>query len=342
MTTRPLSPLTMLLSRHTRRREFIALLGGAVAWPLGVRAQQGAMPVIGFLNSGSPAERAPFVAAFRQGLKETSFVEGQTVAIEYRFAEGRYDRLPSLASDLVRRQVAVITATGNTVSPLAAKGATTTIPIVFVAGSDPVRDGLVASFNRPGGNITGVSIISSALVSKQFELLHELVPQVVVVRILLNPSNPNVGFELSDLQSAAQTMGLQLAVLQASTESGIEAAFATLVQQRAGALLVEPDTFFLDRREQLVSLAARHAIPAVYSNRGYPEVGGLMSYGASITDTYRQTGVYAGRILKGAKPADLPVTQATKFELVINHQTARTLGLAVPASLLSLADEVIK
>jgi len=342
MTTRPLSPLTMLLSRHTRRREFIALLGGAVAWPLGVRAQQGAMPVIGFLNSGSPAERAPFVAAFRQGLKETSFVEGQTVAIEYRFAEGRYDRLPALASDLVRRQVAVITATGNTVSPLAAKGATTTIPIVFVAGSDPVRDGLVASFNRPGGNITGVSIISSALVSKQFELLHELVPQVAVVRILLNPSNPNVGFELSDLQSAAQTMGLQLAVLQASTESGIEAAFATLVQQRAGALLVEPDTFFLDRREQLVSLAARHAIPAVYSNRGYPEVGGLMSYGASITDTYRQTGVYAGRILKGAKPADLPVTQATKFELVINHQTARTLGLAVPASLLSLADEVIK
>src|SRR6516164_269487 len=342
MTTRPLSPLTMLLSRHTRRREFIALLGGAVAWPLGVRAQQGAMPVIGFLNSGSPAERAPFVATFRQGLKETSFVEGQTVAIEYRFAEGRYDRLPSLASDLVRRQVAVITATGNTVSPLAAKEATTTIPIVFVAGSDPVKDGLVASFNRPGGNITGVSIISSALVSKQFELLHELVPQVAVVRILLNPSNPNVGFELSDLQSAAQTMGLQLAVLQASTESGIEAAFATLVQQRAGALLVEPDTFFLDRREQLVSLAARHAIPAVYSNRGYPEVGGLMSYGASITDTYRQTGVYAGRILKGAKPADLPVTQATKFELVINHQTARTLGLAVPASLLSLADEVIK
>ena len=342
MTTRPLSPLTMLLSRHTRRREFIALLGGAVAWPLGVRAQQGAMPVIGFLNSGSPAERAPFVAAFRQGLKETSFVEGQTVAIEYRFAEGRYDRLPALASDLVRRQVAVITATGNTVSPLAAKGATTTIPIVFVAGSDPVRDGLVASFNRPGGNITGVSIISSALVSKQFELLHELVPQVAVVRILLNPSNPNVGFELSDLQSAAQTMGLQLAVLQASTESGIEAAFATLVQQRAGALLVEPDTFFLDRREQLVSLAARHAIPAVYSNRGYPEVGGLMIYRASLADGYRQAGVYVGRILKGTKPADLPVQAPTKYELTINLKTAKALGLDVPAKLVALADEVIE
>ena len=244
MTTRPLSPLTMLLSRHTRRREFIALLGGAVAWPLGVRAQQGAMPVIGFLNSGSPAERAPFVAAFRQGLKETSFVEGQTVAIEYRFAEGRYDRLPALASDLVRRQVAVITATGNTVSPLAAKGATTTIPIVFVAGSDPVKDGLVASFNHPGGNITGVTIISSLLVSKQFELLHELVPRAGVIGILLNPSNPKVSFELSDLQSAAQTVGVQLAVLRASTETGIEAAFTTLIQQHAGALLIEPDAFF--------------------------------------------------------------------------------------------------
>jgi putative tryptophan/tyrosine transport system substrate-binding protein len=287
-----------------RRRELITLLGGAAVWPLAVNAQQPPMPVIGFLNSGSPAERAPFIAAFRQGLKETGYVEGQTVVIEYRFAEGRYDRLPSLAFDLVRREVAVIAATGDTVSPLAAKGATTTIPIVFVAGSDPVKDGLVASFNRPGGNITGVSIISSALVSKQFELLHELVPQAAVVGILLNPSNPNVGFELSDLQSAAQTMGVQLAVLRASTESAIEAAFATLIQLRAGALLIEPDAFFLDRREQLVALATRHAI--------------------------------------ATRPTDLPVMQPTKFQLVINLKTAKSLGLDIPPKLLALADEVIE
>ena len=330
------------MASYIRRRKFLATLGGAAVWPLAARAQQPAMPVIGFLNSGSPAERAPFVATFRQGLKEPGYVEGQTVAIEYRFAEGRYDRLPSLASDLVRREVAVIAATGDTVSPLAAKGATATIPIVFVVGSDPVKEGLVASFNRPGGNITGVSIISSALVSKQFELLHELVPQAAVVGILLNPSNPNVGFELSDLQSAAQTMGVQLVVLRASTEREIEGAFATLMQLRAGALLIEPDVFFLDRREQLVALAKHQAIPTMYTRREHAAIGGLMSYGADLADAYRQAGVYVGRILKGAKPTDLPVVRPTKYSLVINLKTAKALGLQIPDKLLAIADEVIE
>jgi putative tryptophan/tyrosine transport system substrate-binding protein len=329
--------------RAMKRREFITLLGSAVAaWPIAAQAQQPPMPVIGFLNSGSPVERAPFIAAFRQGLKETGYVEGRTVAIEYRFAEGRYDRLTSLASDLVRRQVAVIAATGDTVSALAAKGATTTISIVFVVGSDPVKEGLVASFNRPGGNITGVSIISSALVSKQFELLHELVPQVTLVGILLNPSNPNADVELSELQSAARSMGLQLVTVRANTESGIESAFASLVQRHAAALLVEPDAFFLTRREQLVALAAHQAIPTIYSRREHAAIGGLMSYGTNLVDVYRQAGVYVGRILKGAKPADLPVMQPTKFELVINLKAAKALGLTVPPSLLALADGVIE
>jgi putative ABC transport system substrate-binding protein len=293
-------------------------------------------------NSGSPAERAPFIAAFRQGLKETGYVEGQTAAIEYRFAKARYDRLPSLASDLVRRQVAVIAATGDTASPLAAKLATTTIPIVFVVGSDPVKEGLVASFNRPGGNITGVSIISSALVSKQFELLHELVPQAAVVGILVNPSNPNVGLELSALQSAAQTMGVQLAVLRASTESEIEGAFVTLMQLRAGALLIAPDVFFLDRREKLVALAKYEAIPTIYTRREHTAIGGLMSYGADLADGYRQAGVYVGRILSGTKPSDLPVMQPTKYSLVINLKTANALRLEIPDKLLALADEVIE
>jgi putative ABC transport system substrate-binding protein len=326
-----------------RRRGFILAVGGvAVAWPRAVHAQRPAMPVIGFLNSGSPAERAPFVAAFRQGLKDAGYVEGQTVAIEYRFAEGRYDRLPSLASDLVRRQVAVIAATGDTVSPLAAKDATTTIPIVFVAGGDPVKDGLVASFNRPGGNITGVSIISAVLVSKQFGLLHELVPQAALVGILLNPNHPDVGFELSDLRRTAQTMGVQLALLRASTESDIEAAFATLVQLRVGALLIEPDAFLFDRREQLVALAARYAIPTISSRREHAAIGGLMSYGTNLADAYRQAGVYVGRILKGERPTDLPVLQPTTFELVINLKTAKALGLVVSPAFLARVDEMIE
>ena len=332
-----------LLGEHMRRRHFITLLGSAVTWPFSARAQPPPpMPVIGFLNSGFPAERASFVAAFRQGLKEIGYVEGRTVAIEYRFAEGHYDRLTSLASDLVHRQVAVIAATGDTVSALAAKGATTTTSIVFVIGSDPVKEGLVASLNRPGGNITGVSVISSAIVSKHLELLHELVPQATVVGALLNPSNPNANFELSDLQSAARSMGLQLIVVRADTESGIESAFASLVQQHAAALLVEPDAFLLDRREQLVALAAHKAIPTIYSRREAPAIGGLMSYGTNFADVYRQAGLYVGRILNGTKPADLPVMQPTKFELVINLKTAKALGLTVPDRLLAIADEVIE
>jgi putative ABC transport system substrate-binding protein len=327
-----------------RRREFIALLGGAAAWPLTARAQQGAMPVIGFLNSGSPGERTHLVAAFHQGLGETAYVDGRNVIIEYRWAQGRYDRLPALADELVRRQAAVITATGDTVSPRAAKAATTTIPIIFVMGGDPVAAGLVPSFNRPGGNITGVSLVASALaelVAKQLELLHELAPKAVVVGILLNP-RPSSEVDLSQLQSVARSKGLELVVLRANTDRDIEAAFAALVQKHAEALLIEPDVFFLDRREQLVALAARHAIPAVYSRREYAVIGGLMSYGTSLADAYRQAGIYTGRVLKGEKPADLPVLQPTKFELVINLKAAKALGLKVPLTLQVAADEVIE
>ncbi len=316
-----------------KRRAFISLLGGvAVAWPLAARAQQPAMPVIGFLNSGSADERAHLVTAFQQGLSETAHVEGRNVTIEYRWAAGQYDRLPALAADLVHRQVAVIAATGDTVSPRAAKTATTTIPIVFVIGGDPVTSGLVPSFNRPGGNITGVSLVSSALAAKQPELL---------VGILVNPK-PSGGFELSELQTAARTIGLGTVVLRATSVSEIDAAFASLAQQRANGLLVEPDVFFFDRREQLVALAARYAVPTIYSRREYAAIGGLMSYGTSLADAYRQAGSYTGRILKGEKPADLPVMQPTKFELVINLKTAKALGLDVPPSFYWRADEVIE
>ena len=328
-----------------KRRDFVSLLGGAaVAWPLAARAQQRAMPVVGFLNATSPDGFTERLTAFRQGLKDTGYVEGENVAIEYRWAEGQMERLPALAAELVRRRVAVIAAPGNTSVVLAAKAATTTIPIVFAVAEDPVRLGIVTSLARPGGNLTGVNFFNAELVAKRMELLRELVPGAVRVAVLVNPATDVANAEsvVRDVDAAARAKGAQMQVFNASTSREIDVAFAALVRERLDALFVSGDGFFNSRRVQLVHLATRYAVPTTYAARDYPAVGGLMSYGTSITDTYRQTGVYAGRILKGAKPADLPVTQATKFELVINHQTARTLGLAVPPTLLSLADEVIE
>ena len=323
-----------------RRRDLLALVGaGLTVRSASAGARQKATPVIGYLNPGRPA--GPFVAAFRQGLSETGYFEGQNVAIEYRGAEGSYDRLPGLAADLVGRKVDVIVTNGPS-GALAAKGATSTIPIVFNGVGDPVGVGLVASLARPEGNLTGFSILTAELMPKLVELLSELVPQAKVMALLVNPNNPNTQRNIEDAQKAAATKGVQLQILKAATEGEIESAFASLVQLQAGALVVAGDLFFSTRREQLVALASRHTVPAIYVFRQFTVSGGLISYGASITDSFRQSGVYAGRILKGAKPADLPVEQPTKFELVINLKTAKALGLTVPPALLARADEVIE
>ncbi len=327
-----------------RRREFIRLLGGAaVAWPLAAGAQQVAMPVIGFLHGQSRDAFADRLRGFHRGLKDSGYVEGENVTIVYRWGENQIDRLPALADDLVRRQVAVIAAAGGIAAILAAKAATTTIPIVFTIIDDPVKLGLVASLARPGGNLTGINFLSGEVVAKRLELLRELVPAATRVAVLVNPTNGvDAETTVRDVAAAALTIGFQIQVLNASTSREIETAFATFVRERPDALFVGPDPFFGGRRVQLATLATRHAIPTAYALRDYAEAGGLMSYGANVADAYRQVGVYAGRILKGAKPADLPVVQASKFELVINTVTARMLGLTVPPSLLARADEVIE
>jgi len=327
-----------------RRREFITLLGGAAAWPLVAHAQQPAkLPTIGVLHPSSLETLAERLGGFRQGLKDIGYVEGENVAIEYRYADNQLDRLPGLATDLVRRQVAVIAATGGPTSAFAAKAATTTLPIVFVVGDDPVRLGLVDSLARPGRNLTGINFFVVELAAKRLELLRELVPKADRVAVLVDPTNATTAEStLRDIEGAARAVGLQTQVFNVTTSRELDTAFATLMRERIDMLFVPAGIFFADRRVQLVLLATRHAIPAIYPFRAFAEAGGLMSYGASLTDAYRQLGVYAGRILKGAKPAELPVVQSTKFELVINAQAARVLGLTVPPSLLARADEVIE
>jgi ABC-type uncharacterized transport system substrate-binding protein len=326
-----------------KRREFITLLGGAAAtWPRAARGQQPAMPVIGFLSSRSPDESAPDVARFRQGLAQVGYVENQNLAIEYRWAENRYERLPALAADLVGRQVAVIAALGGPVTALAVKAATKTVPFVFITGVDPVKLGLVASFARPGGNATGLNIFITAVEAKRLGLLRELVPTAARIAVIVNPNSPEVDSQLSDVQTAAGAIGWELRILRVGTEGEFDTAFATLAQAAVQALLVAADPFFNSQRERIVALAARHKIPAIYEARGYAVAGGLMSYGPNIPDMYRQVGQYTGQILKGAKPADLPVIQPTALELVINLKTAKALGLDVPPTLLARADEVIE
>jgi putative ABC transport system substrate-binding protein len=323
-----------------RRREVLILLGSGLTVARPVGAQQKSMPVIGFLNGRSPGEAAGIIAALQQGLSETGYVDGQNVAIEYRWAEGRYDRLPGLAADLVGHKVDVIT-TGGLPPARAAKNATSTIPIVFL-GTDPVRDGLVASLARPGGNLTGFSNLNVDLMPKRLELLSELVPQARVIALLVNPNNPTADRIIGDVQEAAHAKGMQLNILRAGTENEIEIAFASLVQSQADALVVGGDPFFNSRREQLASLASHHAVPGIYEYREFPAAGGLISYGPSLADQWRRVGIYVGKILKGAKPADLPVQQPTRVELVVNLNTAKALGLAIPQSILARADEVIE
>jgi putative ABC transport system substrate-binding protein len=325
-----------------KRRDFVALLGGAAAWSVVARAQQQAMPVIGFLSSRSPVESAQLVAAFLDGLKRNGFVEGQNVRIEYRWAEGQYDRLARLASDLVNRNVAAIAAVGNTPSAYAARAATTSIPVVFVVGDDPIEVGLVDSLSRPNGNLTGVTVLFSALGPKRLEVLHELMPDAGTITMLVNSNNPTAGQAVKAAQEAALVQRQKLVVQTAGTEGELGTAFAAMAQQRATALLLEGDPFFTTRRDQIVALAARYAIPVMYPQRDFVVSGGLISYGGDLGIGYRDAGVYIARILKGAKPADLPVQQSTKVELVINLKTAKALGLAVPMSLLGRADELIE
>ena len=325
-----------------KRRAFIGLIGAAAIWPLTLRAQQGAMPVIGFLNSGSRELFAARVAAFHQGLNDTGFVEGHNVAIEYQWAQGQYDRLPGLASDLVRRRVAAIAATGGIPSALAAKAATSTIPIVFVSGSDPIKFGVVTSLSRPDSNLTGLTVFTAELVPKRLELLHEVIDKAGTVALLVNPTNAVSESVQKDVQEAARTLGLRLNVVHANAEPDLDKVFATLNQLRVGALVIATDAFFDGQSERLAALAMQHGMPTIYQTREFALAGGLMSYGGSLTDAYRKAGVYIGRVLKGEKPADLPVMQSTKVELIINLRTAKTLGIEIPASLLATADEVIE